>query len=585
MLVSRYIAKHLSESGIKHVFGITGTSVNMCFVSLGEQEGIDYVCPMHEQAASMGADGYARVGNCLGVALGTSGPGTSNMLTGCAGAYMDSVPILYLVGQASTDSSKMGRMLRHYGFQELEAVKIFNQVTKYVTSVDNPYMIKYELEKAIHIAMIGRKGPVMLVLPENVLYADIEIDKLIPYEHNHEQVSVRKDMQDVFEYCLASLRKAKRPLILFGAGVHRGNAEKEARELVRFLNCPVGMTYPARDLLDYEDSLNIGSIGNFGSRSGNFAVQASDMLLCVGARMDRYVTGNPTNFATSAQKIFVDIDEEELEKHLSYGIKPSKTICADSKIFLEGLLLYCKSRSDWNIDYSNWIKRINKWKEKYVLCEKQYFEEKEVNPYVFMKVLATKLNSRDHIFTDSGLSAIWMGQAFEFKEGQRWHTQFSYSAMGYSLPAAIGASFALDERIICITGDGGLHMCIQELASVRYNKKPVKIFVICNDGYGLIQKTQDDYNNGHYATDEENHVPFPNCEEIARAYGLTTFDIYTNSELEMEIEKVLELDGPVFCSVHIPISKKIVPRVKGGRLDNMFPFLDEETVRQELEGC
>lgn len=583
MIASRYIIKLLTEKGVKYVFGVTGTAVNMCFVALGEQEGIDYICPLHEQAASMGADGYSRKSNSIGVALATSGPGTSNMLTGCAGAYTDSIPVLYIVGQAGEESSKGVLPIRFFGFQELSSTAVYKSVTKYCTTVSTSDRIRYEIEKALFVATDKRKGPVMLVFPENVLYDEVNVETQKGYTAK-EKVTLNNSMllREVRE-CYEFLKDAKRPLLLFGAGVHAGNAENEARELSRLIECPVGLSYPARDLMDDQNRLNVGSIGIFGSRGGNFAVQSADLLICVGLRMDKYITGNVELFSPHSKKCIVDIDEGELHKLVTIGIKADMEICSDSKLFLSSLLCQCRE-NEFVCGCSDWANRINEWKTKYPVCAKEFDTEQSVNPYVFIRELSERLTVDDSIFSDTGLSTIWIGQSFKFKAGQRWFTQFSYSSMGYALPGAFGASFATENRVICVTGDGGIQMSIQELSTVMFYQRKMKIFVICNEGYGLIQKTQDDFRNGHYATDRDNHVPLPNLYKVATSYSIKIVEILSNDEICEKLDSVLKSDEAVLCMVHIPIEKKITPRIRGkAGLENMFPYLTEETIWNEID--
>ena len=570
MLVSRYIVDFIKSKGIEYVFGITGTVVNMCFVALGEKNGIDYVCPLHEQTASMGADGYSRVSGNIGIAIGTSGPGTTNMVTGCAGAFVDSVPVLYLVGQTSISNSKQSNQVRHFGFQELDTEKVFSSITKYVSTVDEPLKTKYELEKALYIALSDRKGPTMLIFPENVLYSEIDETKLDSFKPNKNKKNVFENYDNIVKL----IKDSKRPLLLLGNGVHISKAESLAQTFIKRTSIPFALTYPARDLMETNNILNVGSIGIFGSQYGNMAIQNADLLICVGARMDRYVTGsNPSLFSPNSKKVVVDIDEEELNKLKSLSVLPNVAVLEDAALFFSKMLKY--EYGCINDKYEKWIDFINLNKKMFPLCQKSFYSENTVNPYVFIKSLSDGLKEGDYLFTDTGLSAVWVGQSFEFKKGQRWFTQFSYSSMGYGLSASIGGSFATKSRVICITGDGGIQMSLQELATLKYYNKNVKVFVVCNDGYGLIQKTQDDYNNGHYATDRYNHVPLPDLKRLVEAYDLKCLEIQTNEQLISIIKESLSFDGPVVCLVHIPISKKITPRIKGNKkLDEMYPYFD-----------
>lgn len=570
MTTSEYVVKHLADRGVNHVFGIIGSVMYGIFTALGETEGIEYICPLHEQAASMGADGYSRATGKIGVAIGTTGPGITNLVTGCAGAYADSIPVLYIVGQPAKTATKQNLPIRYYAFQEIDTEKVFSSITKYIGYVDQPEYIKYEIDKAMDIAMSGRKGPVVIMLPEDIMYLDIDTILLKEYETERNLTELNyKAQEHMIDACLERIVKSKKMLLLFGAGVHASAAEEEARKLVKALGCPVVMTYPARDIIAGEDSLNAGSIGIFGSQSGNRALQEADLLIGIGVRLDRFITGTPQNFASNAYKIMVDIDKGECEKYREFGLSVDKVITSDAKVFLHTICSKIEKNRNRLPSFTFWNKQIADWKIQYPVYRDEYESEPELNPYYFMKHLSKHMKGDEFIVSDTGLSAAWIGQAFDFKVGQRWFMQFGFSAMGYALSAAIGVSFATDNLVVGITGDGGLQMSIQELSTLSYWNRNVKLFVICNDAYGLIQKTQDDYNKGHYGTDREYHVPFMDIGKIAEACHIPVLKIEKNEEIDRVLDNALNSAGPLVCCVHVPVSKKISPRVVQGDLMNM----------------
>ena len=580
MNTSEYIAKYLANRGIRHVFGIIGSAMYTLFTALGETEGIDYICPLHEQAAGFCADGYSRITNNVGIAIGTVGPGASNLITACAGSYLDSIPVIFLVGVNSTTSNKGKIPIRSYLFQEIDTEALFEPITKRVITVYNPDSIRECLDNAFSIATSERKGPVAILLPENTMYAETKavLDGIGIY--SKDDAVHQFDNNEEIKNCCKLLQDAKKPLFLLGAGIHLSNCEQTAVKLIEKIGCPVAFSYPARDLLPLSHELNVGSIGIFGSRSGNYALQSADVIICVGTRLDPYIIGNPKQFAPNAKIIVVDIDQEEINKYKVKGPIVYKTINCDAKYFFSELY---KDSFPSLLGKCEWIEKIKNWKDKYPLVFPEYKSEPEINPYYFIDRLSMLLDSNDIIVTDTGLSAVWVGQSFSFKKGQRWISQFAFSSMGYALPAALGAFFASNRRVICITGDGGLQMNIQEFASIAYHSPNIKIFAICNDGYGLIQKTQDDFNKGHYATDREHHVPIPDSGAIAAAYGIKTNDVHCNKDIDDVINQVLQTDDPCFCSVHIPIGKRISIRVKSGNLTNMYPFLNEQEIKQDLD--
>lgn len=579
---SWFIIKYLKEYGVKHVFGVIGSAMYRLFQALGEIDGIEYVCPLHEQAVSMGADAYSRAGDTLGVGIATCGPGTTNLLTGCAGAYTDSIPVLYLAGYPNLAGTRKDMPIRHLAYQEFDIVGMFKPVTKYVKLVENTSEIKYELQKAIHLATTGRKGPVMLVLPENVMFSDVDEESLVSYDAEKEYLVYRDNAEEAANNCIELLSCASKPVLLYGGGVRGAGAIGEARMLAKKVGCPVTLTYPMRDMLDFADPQNVGSVGIFGSRAGNFSLCDADLVIAVGTRLEGYLTGAAEKFAPKAKLVVVDADTGELEKLPKIGVNVFKEYNLDAKDFIAAMNKKIENNRKEIPSFAQWVDKVVDWKKRYPVVLPEYYEEKTVNPYVFLKKLSENSGQTDRIVVGSGLACAWVGQAFDFKLGQRWIMQYAIGAMGYGVPAAIGASFASDDRIICITGDGSLQMSIQELATVEYWKKNIKIFIICNEVYGLIQKTQDDWKCGHYATDRENHVALPDSEKIAKAYGIKTYNIYKNSEIDVTLREMFADDQPAFCCVHVPVEKKIDLRAKGGRLDNLLPFLPEEVVEREL---
>lgn len=579
--VSIQIVKHLQKKGIENVFGVIGSSMIRVFQGLGETEGIDYVCPLHEQGASMAAEAYARRTGKIGVALATCGPGATNTVTGCAGAYTDSIPVLYLIGHPNYNQLKKDLPIRFYAYQEFDLVRIFEPVTKYAVMVEKASDVLYEIDKAMDIALTGRKGPVMVAIPQDIIYSDIcenefkqyKIQTAVPHADQGVQNS-----QTAAKKTYELLKEARRPILLYGAGVNNAGGRDIAKKLAERMNCPIALTYPMRDMLDYNHPLNCQSVGIFGTRGGNFAIQGADLLICVGTRMDNMLTGTASEFGKRAKKVIIDIEQGELDKLDYFGYQFDGKYKCDAKLFLSELN---KLISDGEFNFAPWMQRIREWHAKYPLITEKEYNEKTTNPYVFFEKLATQMNRKDDLVIGSGFACSWAGQSFKFLEGQRWIMQFAIGAMGYGLPAALGTSYGSDGRIIMVTGDGSVQMTIQEMATIKFYNRNVKIFIICNEAYGLIQKTQETYNVGHYATDREHHLPLPDTTALAKAYGYKTYDIYENAEIENILQQVLNDEGPVYCAVHVPVEKKMILQVRGS-LENMVPALPEGTVEAEM---
>lgn len=574
MKLSDYIASFLAKRGIKHVFAITGGASAHLIDSIAKTAKIDYICNQHEQASAMAADAYARVTKNIGVVMATSGPGATNLLTGVCCSYYDSVPLLCLTGNVSTFRLKQDMGVRQLGFQETDVVDIFKPVTKYCVQLLDPSAIRYELEKAIYIAKSGRPGPVLIDIPDNLQRAQIDLAAMrgfIPLPSQDSPSIKEKTLKE----CLQLMRQAKRPIILLGWGVHLAHAEKETRDFVERLGFPVALTWAMKHLLPENHPLAVGSFGTHGTRYGNFAVQNSDLVLALGTRIDTRGAGSPlSSFAREAKKVIVDIDPAELKKFSEMGAHLSLLINADLKEFLKVMMPLL---SDWKkTDITNWMGKIAQWKERYPICSLKYRKENAVNPYVFVKELSKVTVDGTTMVVDTGCAVGWMGQAFEFKKHQRLYSAFNNTPMGYALPAAIGASFALKKgMVVCISGDGGLQMNIQELATIARHKLPIKVLLLNNHGYSMIQQTQEQWLGGRFcASSLEGGLACPDFVKIGAAYGFKTITIKSNAELAKKLKKVLTLSGPVLCNIEIPSTHRIIPQVKYGRpIEDSEPML------------
>lgn len=575
MKLSDYVADFLAGQGIRHVFAITGGASVHLIDSISKHSKIGYICPQHEQAGAMAADGYARATANLGAAVATSGPGATNMITGVCGAYYDSVPVIYITGQVATFRLKRDTGSRQVGFQETDVVSMYKPITKYAVMVEDPKRIRYELEKACYFARTGRPGPVLVDIPDNLQREQIDPEELEPFVPPAPQSAAGGGLDKQVERCLELLQEAERPVMVLGWGIRLAKGEKEARDLVERLGVPVVPTWAMVDLLPSDHPLFVGAFGTHGTRYGNFTVQNADLLLAVGTRLDTHEAGSPvTLFARAAKKIVVDIDTPELEKFAKFGMVVDVLIHADAKDFLKAFNK--RTRNIRTKDISPWKRRIAEWKARYPVCLPAYYREKEVNPYVFVKTLSQESAEGDVIFVDTGCAVAWMMQGFEFKKDQRVFHDFNNTAMGYALPASIGASIGLDRRpVICVSGDGSLQMNIQELATVVRHKLPIKIFLLNNHGFSMIQQTQDQWLGSRYeASTVEGGLAFPDFVKVAKAYGYKTRTIRSNRTVRQVIREVLDSDGPVFCNVEIRPEHRVIPQVKFGRpIEDSEPLL------------
>lgn len=580
MKLTDYVIGYLASLGVRHIFLITGGAAVHLVDSISKNPKISYICSQHEQAAAIAAEAYSRVTENLGVALSTSGPGATNLVTGVCCAYFDSIPTIFITGQVPRSQLKGDSGVRQLGFQETDVVGMFKTITKSVALVDKPEKIRYFLEQASYLAKSGRPGPVLIDIPDDVQRAEINPDQLEPFPSKEEARS-KLDIDNVIEL----IKESKRPAIILGGGVKLAKAKDKAIEFVEKLRFPVALTWATMDMFPHDYPLLIGGFGVSSLRSGNFAIQNSDLILAIGTRLDTHETGdNLATFARKAKKVVIDIDRAELDKYEERGMNVDITIKADVNDFFNAI----NDRLDSidKQDISEWAEKIKEWRNKYPACPPEYFEQEErVNPYVFMDCLSKESSEGDIIITDAGSTLTWTMQGYKVKKNQRLFSAFNHSPMGYALPASIGAAFADSKKnIICITGDGGMQMNIQELATIERHKLPIKIFLINNHGYGIVRQTQDTWLDSRYkASSLEGGLAVPDFVKIAKAYGIGTETIRNHRELRAKIGKTLDRKGPVLCNVEVRPDEKIMPKLTVGKpIEDSAPLLDRKEFLENM---
>lgn len=593
MKLTDYLVQYLVDLGVKKVFLITGGACAHIVDSLGKSEGISYVCMQHEQAAAMAADAYARVTRNIGVAVATSGPGATNLITGVCCSYFDSIPTLMITGQVNLWETKGKRGIRQFGFQETDIVDIVRPITKFAAIVKEPKKIKYYLDKAIQIAKSGRPGPVWLDIPMNVQHAEINPDELRGFDSK--ELPSRKASVipiSLIARVVDNIRKSQRPIVIAGAGIKLGRAEGEFLELIKILRTPIVSTWSGIDILPHDHPFYVGQFGVYGNRAANFAVQNSDLTLSLGSRLDtRQTGGQPRTFAREAVKIVVDIDNEELNKQ---WVVPDIPINTDVKDFLTSLNSALESLACFP-DFSDWHLMCANWKKQYPAVLPDYYNQKgSVNAYVFVRALSEKLPPNSIIIPDQGGNLTWTIQSFKVKDGHRLFSAFGNSPMGYAMPAAIGAAFADSKaNIVCIDGDGGFQLNIQDLQTIKHHKLPIKIFILNNNSYGIIKQFQEIYFEGRYeATVEKTGYTAPDFIKIAQAYGIAAEIIRDHSEIDEKLNKVLAANEPVLCNVILDESQKLIPKLvaiktRDGRyvskpIEDMIPLLPRDEFRANM---
>ena len=493
--LSDWVFGFVAELGVGHVFEVTGGGAMHLNDSLGACAGLEYICTLHEQAAAMAAESYAKVTGKLGVCLVTTGPGGTNALTGVAGAWLDSTPMLVLSGQVKRADLKGTTGVRQMGVQEVDIVAMAAPITKYAVTVTEPTDIRYHLEKAVHLARSGRPGPVWVDIPLDVQGAMIDERALRGYDDadaSRAGLASAAELSAAVGTTIALLNAAERPVVLIGNGVRLAGARAEMRALVERLGLPVLTTWPAHDMVPDDHPLMIGRPGPVAPRGANFALQNSDWVLALGARLDLVVTGYaPQHFARAAKKVMVDVDPAELRKMQGTVHVP---VCADARDFIAEMvrqLAGVRSR-----DRSAWAARCREWKTKFPVVRPEYRGlATGVSTYVLAEAISAASAPTDVIVSGSSGAGIEIFcLAVTLVEGQRLFLTTALGAMGNGLPAAVGACLAHGRRrTLCVDGDGGLQLNIQELETIRRLNLPIKLFVLSNDGYASIRASQSRY--------------------------------------------------------------------------------------------
>ena len=539
-----YVIETLYLNGIDTYFVITGGAIVPFINSISKNPKVKYYCFQHEQSAAMAAEGYYRSCGKIAAVCVTSGPGVQNILNGVCGCWYDSVPAFFISGQVNTaeDLSNFVSKPRQTGFQEMPVADMFKDVTKKSVHVPNISQIKDILLELLMSVKTPRYGPVLMDLPVNLQMSSVEglhPSTVTSFKYNQNRT------YDISRY----VKDSKRPLIVFGHGVKLAHAEKEALDFVNKTGIPFLVSWGAFDICSTDHPLRIGSLGVYGDRYANFAIQNADLLISIGSRLDsRQIGGNTSLFSRHSKKIMVDVDNHEITKMGEKGICIDFKIIEDAKNFLENVT----TGEIPNIQ--EWVERVNIWKTKY---STEKAREGDSVVYDYLRDLFDKIEDDCIIIPDQGGNLVWTMQSAKLKEGQKLFTNFGNSSMGFALPAAIGAAIGSGKKVYCIDGDGGFQMNIQELLTVKKYDLPIEIIILNNSGYGIIKQFQDSYFDSKYVATSKSDVFGDEVDfvKIAEAYGVKTLR-----------------------DIPIPETQKIYPKLEfGNSLENMTPYIEFES--------
>jgi len=565
MKVSDLIFDYIAEKDIDTVFTVSGGGCMHLTDSLGKNKKLKYICNHHEQACAMAAEGYFRTSGKPGCILITTGPGGTNALTGVLCAYQDSIPLIIISGQVPTSQLSVGTGCRQIGQQEFNISDTVKTMTKYSVLIKNPKQILYELQKAYHIAITGRPGPVWLDIPLDIQSANIEKKDLSQYTSNKKLLFIDKIKNKYYYNKLQKLVKdSKKPIIIVGGGIKASNTVKELKNLLDKLKIPaMSGPHSAVDIINNDYKYYAGRFGILGQKTSNYLIQESDLIISLGSRLNPKMVGyDSKKFAPLAKKIIIDIDNSELAK-LNFSNTTYRWQIDLKDFFGMAQNLFSQDIKPWQ-DYI----LEKRSKEQLVLPKHEKLTD-YVSTYVFSKKLEKYLQDDSVIVTSDGTAHVVPLKTIILKKNQQLFSNEGTAPMGYGLPASIGAYYGCKKPIICIEGDGSLMMNLQELETIKYHNLPIKLFVLNNQGYLSIKLTQNSFFNGHLvASDKDSGVSIPSYLKISNAFGLKYFSIRNNSRINTVLKKVFETDESCVIELFTDPNELHEPKVKSKGLDS-----------------
>lgn len=596
MKVSDYIAEFLTQKGITNVFTVCGGGSMHMNDSFGHHPKLHCVYNHHEQASAIAAEGYARIHNKPAICCVTSGPGAINALNGVVGAYQDSIPMLVFSGQTKTTLTiRMNHLpLRSLGNQEVDIVPALTNLVKYAVMVERKEQIRYILERAYAEATTGRMGPAWVDIPLDIQGSFVDPDELVGYEGMASDMRIfsQERLDQVAQTVIKRLKFSQRPVIYAGNGIRLSGGVELLRSMARELGIPVVTCWDSIDVMATDDRYYCGRGGNMGDRPGNFAVQNSDLLICIGTRLNIYQVGFDVNlWARNAYVVVDDIDADELRKPIMRADLP---VCADASDFMNALVKAYRQAPC--AEKTAWVDQCNVWKEKYPVVRPEQKDQADIcNVYAFIDTLSRRLPENAVTVVANGSASVVGSAAYYIKPNDRFVMNCALSSMGYDLPAAIGACVANGNKdVVCIAGDGSIQMNLQELQTIVTNKLPIKIFVINNAGYHQMRLTEQNlFKNGMLGVGPETgDLDFPSFRKLAYAYDIPYTAIQTNAELDEQIQAVLQATGYQMCEVFVDTVQKFEPKsatmkrpdgsLVSPPLEDLAPFISREELAENM---
>ncbi|MGB0871663.1 MAG: biosynthetic-type acetolactate synthase large subunit [Solirubrobacterales bacterium] len=541
----------LKHEGVDVMFGYPG-GANLPTYDAIYDAGIKHILVRHEAGGGHAAEGYAKATGKVGVALATSGPGATNLVTPIADAMMDSVPTVFITGQVRTD------LLGTDGFQEADITGITMPIVKHSIMIRDPRDIPTAIHEAFHVARTGRPGPVLVDIPQDLSRADIEYEPIDSVSMPGYQPTRSGNAKQI-RLAAKAMANAKRPILYVGGGVVNGNAAEPLRDLATSDKFPVTCTLNGLGAFPAPHEQWLGMLGMHGTRAANYAMDEADLIVAIGARFDDRITGKLSEFAPNAKFIHIDVDPAEISKNVPAHIP----IVGDANEILPKLAEEYKSLKADTSRMNEWWDRIAHWREKYPLT----FEDSadtEIKPQYMVQAMLEATAGEAIVCSDVGQHQMWTAQYYDFPEPRRWINSGGAGTMGFGLPAAMGAQVGRpDDLVVCISGDGSLQMNIQELATLADNDIPVKIFLMNNGYLGMVRQWQELFWDGRYShVDTGNH---PDWVKLADAYGMKGMQVTDKTKLVGSFKEAIEHEGPVLVDVRVTKEENTYPMIPAGQ--------------------
>ncbi|GAB4517651.1 MAG: thiamine pyrophosphate-binding protein [Anaerolineae bacterium] len=565
MKASDYIAEFLYQQGVTHVFELVGGMIVHILDSIHQAGKINIVSVHHEQTAAFAADAFGRVTGVPGVAMATGGPGATNLLTGIGSCFFDSSPAVFITGQANRYELKGERNIRQQAFQETDIVSIARPITKGAWQVQKAEDLPEMLRQAFALALEGRPGPVLLDIPMDIQRTNIDVDtdnlRVTPQAETSGDLTARLD--DLY----AALEQAERPLMLVGGGVSAARARESIRALAKQIGIPVINSLMAMDVMAYDDPLRVGMIGAYGNRWANLAIGRADLMLVIGSRLDIRQTGAKTE-EFKGDRVFFQVDVEPLE--MNNRVTGVHTIEAHITDFVAQAAAHYSDRGFKN--HSTWIEELQDLRAEWP-DTRELSGVPGINPNAFLHQLSQTSGAAGTFISDVGQHQMWAGQSIEVRGDQRFFTSGGMGSMGFSLPAAIGATYATGKPVVVVAGDGGFQCNIQELQTVRRGNLPIKMVVINNHAHGMVRQFQESYFDSRFQSTVWGYDT-PNFARVAEAYGIPGHSVSEPEQIEAALRWLWQdPNSPALLEVSVDTSANAYPKIAFGRpIYEMEPF-------------